>query len=283
MRWSFVSAVFATFLSGIAFGDFLPENDLHLEDNLDSIGGITEEEFDDAIDEAISFYKDIIESHNGKLSINKNWKSSTVNANASQFLGTWRVNMYGGLARRAEVTRDGFQLVVCHELGHHLGGFPKTSSWAANEGQSDYFATLSCARELWVDDLEANAATEDIIPDYPKSLCDEAYFDDGVERMQLCYRSMLAGKSLADLLGALKKSPVNWDKPDTKKVSRTNNAHPAAQCRMDTYMQGALCHAAFDPNIIPRTEKAAAENSCHAANEDTEGLRPRCWFKPTSE
>ena len=28
--------------------------------------------------------------------------------------------MYGGLARRAEVTEDGFAMVLCHELGHHV-------------------------------------------------------------------------------------------------------------------------------------------------------------------
>ena len=76
--------------------------------------------------------------------------TNTVNANASQRGRTWIVNMYGGLARRPEITPDGFAMVLCHELGHHMGGFPFVSGWAANEGQSDLFATLSCGRILLV-------------------------------------------------------------------------------------------------------------------------------------
>ena len=280
MKVSLACSSVLVLLSTLALGDFLPPNDLHLEDNLFFDGGVTEEEFHEAIDEAEEYYADVVASQGGRLAFNRNWKSSTVNASASQFFGTWNVNMYGGLARRPEVTKDGFALVVCHELGHHLGGFPFTSSWAANEGQSDYFATLSCARELWSDDIEVNELAADLIPDYPKALCDERYFADGQDRMNLCYRSMLAGNSLANLLGALRKVSVDWETPDPKTVKRTSHSHPAAQCRLDTYMAGALCDSEFDPNIIPRSEKVAASGSCHIVNGDEDGLRPRCWFSP---
>ena len=48
----------------------------------------------------------------------------------------WVVAMFGGLARRPEVTKDAFQFVVCHEVGHHLAGWPFAYDWASNEGQS---------------------------------------------------------------------------------------------------------------------------------------------------
>src|SRR6478609_9034269 len=72
---------------------------------------------------------------------------------------TYRVHMYGGLARRPEVTPDGFTLVVCHEVGHHFGGYPfvRDAYWAANDGQADYFSTLACARRLWQNQPADNA------------------------------------------------------------------------------------------------------------------------------
>ena len=63
--------------------------------------------------------------------------------------------MFGGLARHKLVTPDGFALVACHEMGHHLGGAPRRGGWASNEGQSDYYATTKCARRIWAEDNNA--------------------------------------------------------------------------------------------------------------------------------
>ena len=77
-----------------------------------------------------------------------------MNAFAKQGASTWEVHMYGGLARHQAVTADGFALVVCHELGHHLGGAPQKVDWfgrlrwASNEGQADYWGTAKCFRKL---------------------------------------------------------------------------------------------------------------------------------------
>ena len=65
-----------------------------------------------------------------------------------------------------------------------MGGFPFVSSWAANEGQSDLFATLSCGRILFGDDVETNAQYRNIIPSFPKDLCDSA---PGQQQMSKTY------------------------------------------------------------------------------------------------
>ncbi|MFW7378825.1 MAG: hypothetical protein ACOH5I_08465 [Oligoflexus sp.] len=274
--------------TGGAFASILPPNDLHLEDGLYR-SNVSEEEFMEAIDLAEKVYAPLIKNaFNANLKVNRLWSNSTVNASASQFGRTWNVNMYGGLARRPEVTIDGFTLVLCHELGHHLAGYPFSSSWAANEGQSDYFATLSCARLLWQDDFELNATFRDGLPETPKQLCDEAW--DAVADQNLCYRMMAAGKSLADLLSALRNSSVSFDTPDMSRVSRTNNSHPEGQCRLDTYMAGALCQAEFDPEFIPGKSFGSRRNSASAESESAKytcsvldgyesGLRPNCWFR----
>jgi len=267
---------------------FLPPNDLHLNLLAEDEANVSEKQFNAIIDQVQEIYGPIVESYGAVLTFNRYWGNETVNASASQFGDTWNVNMFGGLARRAEVTPDGFALVVCHELGHHLGGYAfYDSSWAASEGQSDYFATLSCARQLWSKELENNRTARETIPDHPKALCDDVWA--GMADRDLCYRSMLGGKSLADLLGALRGDQTNFDTPDENIVTRTSNSHPAAQCRLDTYMAGSLCATEFDIELIPgksfenrnslEAEAEANQFSCSRLAGATIGTRPGCWYK----
>lgn len=275
-------------LAKAADSTFMPPNHLDLQDDINRfVGGLTQEEFNRVIDRAVAVYAPIITAHGGRLVVNRRWTDATVNANATQIGNTWTVNMYGGLARRPEVTSDGFALVLCHELGHHLGGFPFVQTWAANEGQSDYFATLSCAGKVWQNDPVGDAAAVAAVAAEPKQLCDNTWLTESART--LCYRSMLGGKSLADLLGALGESSVSYTTPDTSVVTTTNNDHPEAQCRLDTYMAGALCTQAFDSSVIPGkasisrngmdAERDSALYSCTASNNFTVGKRPACWFK----
>ena len=270
-----------------AQASFLPPNTLHLEDTV-LRSNVSEAEFNDAIDKAEEFYKPRIkEAFGGKLKVNRRWDDSTVNASASQMWGTWSANMYGGLARRPEVTTDGFTLVICHEIGHHVAGFPFSSSWAGDEGQSDYFATLSCARELWREEVETNAAFRDIVPEFPKALCDKVWTNELDQ--DLCYRSMMGGKSLADLLSALRDTEVDFETPSQNKVNKTSHSHPAGQCRLDTYMAGALCDAEWNPLEIPGKDLGRQRNSADAEEDSAQytcsrsqdfeiGVRPNCWF-----
>lgn len=275
------SVCFLCFFSGVGYGDFLPENELHLRMFSEAESNVSEEEFDAAIDEAEAFYTEIFSQHGATLQINRLWSNDTVNASASQQGDLWLVNMYGGLARAPEVTKDGFALVLCHEIGHHVGGFPTKGFWASNEGQSDYFATLSCASELWSDDDYDYQSAASEIPDVPKRLCDDAYYGLGRTKVEVCYRAMLAGKSLAELLNALGKGDeLSWDTPDSKKVKRTDHYHPAAQCRLDTYMAGALCDVSFNPSYIPDSEAQSARHSCARVLGDKVGVKPRCWYAP---
>lgn len=266
------------------FSQILPQNSLHLQDCIECLTvGVTEKEFNSVIDKADAVYAPIVKTHGAYLNFNRLWTDSTVNASAYQSGDDWEVNMYGGLARRPEVTVDGFTLVVCHELGHHLAGFPY-SSWAANEGQSDFFATHKCAPTLWAEDKAENAKAREVVDAEPKKQCDEIYKTEDAQN--LCYRIAMAGKSLANLLGALNGKTPDWSTPDTRVVRRTDNNHPQAQCRLDTYMAGAVCLSEFDKMVIPGTGnslKSEEESSLHHCTKSRQfdvGLRPTCWFKP---
>lgn len=277
------------FVATGAYADFLPENNLHLQDGLRAATNVSEEQFNQIIDKAEAFYKPLIKAdHGGSFTVNRRWTDSTVNASATQFLGGWQVNMYGGLARRPEVTPDGFALVLCHEIGHHLGGYPFSSSWAANEGAADYFATLSCARELWRNETKENAAAAKTVEELPKVACDQVWEQES-DRL-LCYRNMNASKSLATLLATLGGTKASFDTPDKAVVKTTYNAHPEGQCRLDTYAAGALCKLDFDRDVIPGKDLGSKRNSQDAEQASSRstclrvdfevGTRPLCWFKP---
>src|SRR5690606_26857081 len=166
--------------------------------------------------------------------------------------------------------------------------YPFVQSWAANEGQSDMHATGACAFRLFAESEEMATKAVDELPADMIAKCDAAHSDAGDRA--ICYRGLLAGKSLASLLAALGNSgPVNFDTPDTSVVSRTNNQHPAAQCRLDSYVAGALCGAStWNYGLIPG-KNMPNRNSMDAQNEAFQhscaegvGARPTCWFKALS-
>ena len=262
-------------LASTASAKFLPDNTLHLEDEAES-NGMTEELFNEIIKKAEDYYRPVVKELGGKLSIKRLWSNDTVNASATRTFGTWTVNMYGGLARRPEITPDGFAMVLCHELGHHLGGFPYSRSWAANEGQSDYFTSLSCTRNLWENETQINAQAAKKVGPVAKELCDDSWASTSDQN--LCYRVMNGAKSLANLLARGEKVALNT--PDKKVVSKTNRSHPKGQCRLDTYAQGALCDNEWDIERIPKDESSSAKVSCTRSNGFGVGVRPLCWFKP---
>lgn len=280
--------------------DLLPPNDWHLYDDIHSKdSNIDQALFNQIIDRVINFYLPLAKKHGGVIAPSKAWEDATVNASAGRVGPLWMVNMYGGLARRPEISPDGFALVVCHEIGHLFGGFPFRRSilgrwsWHANEGEADYFATQSCAREIWRSDLQENAKHAATVDAHARQACDQVWPDQDMRN--LCYRISNAGSNLAHLLAALrnKGETPTFATPDQSQIRKTSMKHPAAQCRMDTYLQGALCNVAFDPNRIPgkifagtvgaifdfAAEKDAAKSSCHIANKDVMGLRPACWFR----
>lgn len=261
---------------------FMPPNNLDQEE---LTGGLTEQQFNAVIDRVNTFYAPIVQSFGATLQWDRRWTDNTVNASADQPTPTtWRVHMYGGLARRPEVTEDGFAMVVCHELGHHLGGYPYVQDWAADEGESDLHATMACANKVFGTNLELAANATADLPQDMKDKCDAAHTAQGDR--EICYRGIVAGKSLADLLAALGgDGPVNYDTPDTSVVTRTNHNHPKAQCRLDTYVAGALCgNSKWNYNLIPG-KSMSNRNSVEAQNEayahscvDGAGARPKCWY-----
>jgi hypothetical protein len=249
---------------------FLPKNDMKIPVGDMRALGIDEATFNKTLDRVEAVYGPIVAQKGAALKVNRLWTDPTVNASAEQQGKTWIINMYGGLARHKAVTGDGFALVACHELGHHLGGVPLYGGddWASNEGQSDYFGTLKCLRLV--------GASAAVVEPTAKKAC-AAQWSSASDQAQ-CEAAAMAGVSLAELLGALGGSgKPSLDTPDPSQVGETSDWHPDAQCRLDTYFAGGLCSKSVSQDVS-RTDHNAG--TCTAENGDSAGLRPRCWYKP---
>jgi hypothetical protein len=164
-----------------------------------------EAKFNKAIDDFEAYAKPLIKKFNfTDLQIERLWKDSTINADTWHEGSVIKMHAYGGLYRHPLMTVDAYKQVMCHELGHSLGGAPfYTGEDMSVEGQADYYSTDSCAIAMGL----------------PWSA------------------SQQLADTLADLGGEVK---PNIKTPDTTVVNKTYEGHPNAQCRLDTYYDGSL-------------------------------------------
>lgn len=263
----------------------VPENDMWIAPNSKSANlTMDEARFNAIIDKVTAIYEPIISALGKNLVVERKWEDGTVNAYAQQQGNTWKVSMFGGLARHEAITEDGFALVVCHEIGHHIGGAPKkkswfSTSWASNEGQADYFATSKCLRKAYRAENNAELVSKLNVPSAVVSQC-ASQFSELADQL-ICQRGAMAGMSTAKLFQSLRNSPTlpDFTTPDSTIVSRTNHNHPAFQCRLDTYLSGALCNIS---ETIDVDQKDEAVGVCYRKSGDTVGVRPLCWFKPSA-
>ena len=287
------STPFAHGVSDRRLCEILPPNQLQTLDRLSRIANLSEAEFKTRVDQAIQLHAPWAAAHGGHLRAEADWNDPTVNAYALQVDDDWTVQVFGGLARRPELTADGFSLILCHEIGHHLGGFPLNSKpvweWGAVEGQADYFSTQACARTLWGAALSENATYRSTAPAIVQVKCDQAW--SKAADQDLCYRVSEASRSLGNLYASVaSKAAPDLATPDPFKVYATFEDHPDPQCRLDTLFHGALCSTAFDLHWIPgrnhpsgqgsvEAEQDAAKVSCDGLASRDPGARPRCWYR----
>lgn len=245
---------------------FLPENNFHETKRYYAAGEVTEQDFDDVLEAIRTIYEPIFWNHGATLNVYGAWNDPTVNAYAEQAGTAWNVSFFGGLAQHPFMTREGFAMVACHEVGHHVAGFPlyANNDWAANEGNSDFYATAACAKLIF-DENSPLTWRWNLMKKKPKPT------PGGNCSSSVCKISLEAGLSLGKVLAELNGDPEpSYETPDKTKVKKTSDSHPKAQCRIDTYKMGAYCTKSWNNDIIPQTKADMAKNSCPD--------RPACWY-----
>jgi hypothetical protein len=253
----------------------------------------SQELWESSLSEFENHFAPVVRQHGAELKIERLWQSDADGGRCSRSQDgkLWNLHIYGEMARAKGTTTDSFAILLCHELGHHLAGYPFYSQyhyeWAAAEGQAEYWAAQACLRDLWSATPEVNSHFLQV--DAPQ--CDAA-FDTTPERL-ICRRTLKAIESWARYQvkkGGRVPSP---ERPDPTRVKELKVAHPAAQCRIDSLVQGMLCTRSFDFSLIPGrlhrmgqnsigAENEARATSCFAEDGFKQGARPACWFKKST-
>ncbi len=255
--------------------------------NVDLMGeeNLTEADFNSVVARIKDHFTPIFLAKGKTLNVNSSWTVPLNNALATEDFRGSNVFFFGLFTKNKYMTKDAFLFVGCHEIGHHLGGFPKNTgsmAWATIEGQSDYFAAAKCYREILKNDPEnANAETL-ILPESVKEKCKAQYADE--EGYRICLRSARTAEDVGKILDYISTSTERPEtfllEPVPAAVVKTVSSHPKAICRTHTIMEASLCHVASDIDISETDETVGI---CHPKNGDTLGNRPLCWFKPKEE
>lgn len=268
--------------SFVATASILPQTNLRIPVSFKN-AKLTEKRFNDLIDQVVESYRPTFKKYGMRqLIVNRKWKDGKINASAGKRGSTFLMNIYGGLGRYESITDDGFLLVLCHEVGHLIGGAPTYRPYnnVSSEGQADYFATHKCFRKIAKQYPALISNNADVHP-VAREMC-QKQFESEQER-QVCLRSSLAQTSLAETFALLSESSSvpQFDTPDPKRrMFILFNGYPGIQCRLDTMFSASLCQK--DENLLLSFD-SYNENLCSTANGDGIGIRPHCWYVPRED
>jgi hypothetical protein len=246
--------------------------------------GKDESSFRKVVMDVANLYKETVKQLGAELTVVNDWTDPTVNAFALKKEKDWSVHFFGGLYRQAVVTDDAMALVVCHEIGHLVGGapfyYPRESSV---EGQADFWATSVCAKKYFSEHRKEVLIDEG---SPAKIQCDKQY--SGAEERNICYRTAAAARALSTVFAHDYTTILSYSPTTTDKLNYTYENHPAAQCRMATYIAGSLCEVdlqgtAFEEKLLKdkKTSDFLCNDVIDGANVKTE-KRPTCWFNETT-
>ena len=265
----------------LACDGVLPPNDLYFSP-MDKNEGLSEIQYHEVIDKVEKVYAPVAKEYDATLIIDRKWSSGTVNAGTFREVKKkrWIINLYGGLARHPLITEDSYALVICHEIGHHIGGAPKKIIdekifWASTEGQSDYWATLKCLRRVLKKENNELVIKDFIVPPIVSSECENSF--NSKKEHALCIRLAMAGQALSKISAGIRLAPIpEFDTPDSNIVTQVFDKHPVPQCRLDSYFQGALCPQSLRENVSQLEDK---KGTCHFDDGYKAGRRPLCWYR----
>jgi len=218
----------------------------------------------------------------------------TIKESWDDLSGSWKpyylLHLTGVFTRIDGMNTDGVALLVCHELGHILGGAPmfnpdytgfgsppNFNQPMSVEGQADYFAAAKCFKRY----ARATPSIDKMVSDPTvKNECAKA--SNLESEREICERTAMAGLTLLNGLvntrrysGQTVTSPAFGASVSSKlavKLGRTIEDHPDYQCRLETYLAGALCNVSPD---LPVSWFSFEQGYCH---DGIFGARPGCWF-----
>lgn len=240
--------------------------------------GYSRERFDLITTQFERFWRPHFESLGGQFFLDTDWGDGAVNAWAWKEGSRYSLEIPGGLSRFHTMSEEAFVMVLCHELGHLMGGAPARNSQISLEGQADYFAAQKCFPRFF----EVIRSQLGGFQSGPARtiFSEEANFEvrcQGHQDSELCQHSLLGSLGPSAYYAELEKSKTpSLATADTSVVRSTLTTHPKAQCRFDTMVLASFCPA--DVMVTPSWTDANV-GFCHR-DFWAQFARPECWFRP---
>jgi hypothetical protein len=243
--------------------------------------GISERQFYSIIDQILAIYKPAIKTRLGdSINLYADWNNYDLGVWSSRAFRS--ISIASGLARSEFMTPDAFALSVCHEVGHLLGGAPRSSSPgeldpSAVEGQADYWAGLQCIKKYFESD-SSDSSKGVPIDGYDWTICKIRYSSSN-DRL-VCLRGLVAAHDLIDVIASANfangsNEIYDLATPDPKIVEKTNEGYPSNQCRLETIAAGLLCH---QPVGVETSDTDPRVGTCNFSGSFLSGSRPACWY-----
>ncbi|UYL07466.1 hypothetical protein B9G69_010460 [Bdellovibrio sp. SKB1291214] len=191
---------------------------------------------------AFSTLLNIIQKNYPDIEIQGSWDNETVNAQAMRFDESKLVVIYGGLAHERTTTVDSFTLMVCHEIGHHLGEkpyFPAVGAapWVTGEGAADYYSVQSCFNKLAPTIAEQKVTLPQNYESDIRKICSSQ------TEFAICRRALIAGIIVAKLQWQVlpyETAEPHLSNKDPEKVKSVLLEYGSPQCRLDTFVASAI-------------------------------------------
>ena len=229
----------STVFSGILSSD--PTN--YMIDEFETTSSeINELKFNKVVMEIYSLYIQKALKNKLKLRVHTNWSSPYFSAWASKKQDIYKINFWGGLARINSMTLESWEFIVCHEIGHILGGKPKMRikghSWASAEGQADHFAITECLPNYYKT-FKKTKDTQTYIQDLDYYKC------FSMDDTNKCIRVLNAGHAFSNVLEFLNHDKnilkATYDKTAPHVLNTLFDSYPSNQCRLDIFNKNATC------------------------------------------
>lgn len=165
----------------------------------------------------LSLFNDSLKNVEAPVVLDAEWESPYFGAGIAYYENYFHLKIFAGTTRVEGMTMDAYAALVCHELGHIIGGAPyqtiQGGEWSSSEGQSDFFAASVC------------------LPKY--------FLDKNVSAKDIAARVEKAGYELFSSIGPYgspKELPIERHIPFNYQVSETLiNLYPSLQCRYETF------------------------------------------------
>ena len=176
---------------------------------------------------------------------NFDWKQPYIAAGSTYDGENFKVMLWGGLVRARYMTLGGVAAVICHEIGHKLGGQPHQkfngheADWSSAEGQADTFAATRCLPQMY-DNLKS------FFPDYllterdpaTAQICASTTDPDKCRWIASSGIELIQSMQVYFDLEIPMANPTIW--APEKPSDTLHTQYPTYQCRMDIFKSGAV-------------------------------------------